>query len=137
MSEIEEFEEKVEVYTEAIKKICRGEEIDFAQFEAREEMEKKIKDMKKRDMEEKKKRAELQGIPGKGEKDNYDFFCKRCFLEFDAKKFEKNQNLCSQCRTSDRILTRDERKLEIDELVEKYKEEQRDHVTKKDRFVKW
>jgi hypothetical protein len=72
-----------------VAKVMEKERIIKERKEKEEAMKKFKEEQKKREEEE----LLRKGISGKGEKENYMKFCKKCFVEFQIEEIEK----CSHC----------------------------------------
>lgn len=114
--EIEDFLQKVEEVSNKINGLIKGtisiEELDKEEKKLR--LEKRIKEIKEEEKKEYEKKRFLMGIEGKGNEDNYLFFCSFCFILY-------NYDLTNCVRCNKKVISKEKRKKEINDKVQKYK----------------
>eukprot|EP00466_Bigelowiella_natans_P008426 jgi/Bigna1/84051/fgenesh1_pg.121_\ len=131
--DIEDFLEKATRVQDAVKKIASGEADKDLRTQKeiqnlKRELEIKEQEKKEKESAEYKEKIKRQGRPGKGQYDNYRFFCERCFLEFDC-VIDK----CSKCNGE--LITREERKATIASKVNVLRKEREHHKRAKARYL--
>lgn len=114
--EIEDFLQKVEEVSNKINGLIKGtisiEELDKEEKKLR--LEKRIKEIKEEEKKEYEKKRFFMGIEGKGNEDNYLFFCSFCFILY-------NYDLTNCVRCNKKVISKEKRKKEINDKVQKYK----------------
>ncbi|CRG99807.1 TPR domain containing protein [Plasmodium relictum] len=114
--EIDEFLERVDDVTTKVRNILDNK-ISIEEIEKEERklfLEKRAKEIKEEEKKEKEKRDFLLGKEGKGNENNYLYFCRFCFVEYSYDL--KN---CKRC--NELVITREQRKKELEEKVKIYK----------------
>ncbi|SOV75887.1 TPR domain containing protein [Plasmodium reichenowi] len=114
--EIEDFLLKVEEVSNKINRLIKGtisvEELEKEEKKLR--LEKRIKEIKEEEKKEYEKKRFLMGIEGKGNEENYLFFCSFCFILY-------NYDLTNCVRCNKKVISKEQRKKEINDKVQKYK----------------
>lgn len=129
---LEDFQERVNEVSAQVKKIASND------FDPKEADEKEIAMLKKQEYKERKKARDVQdhydkilrGREGKGEKDNYKYWCRKCNVEYTI----ESPN-CFHC--SQKNVTREERKVELDEKLVLYKNRKERRNERKYKWEMW
>ncbi|SBT79349.1 TPR domain containing protein [Plasmodium malariae] len=114
--ELDEFLTKVEDVTTKVRDLLDGK-ISVEDIEKEEKdilLKKRIKEIKREEEKEKEKRQFIMGREGKGNEDDYLFFCRYCFVEY-------NYHLTKCKRCNNVVVSKEERKKELNEKVRNYK----------------
>ncbi|SBS94931.1 TPR domain containing protein [Plasmodium malariae] len=114
--ELDEFLTKVEDVTTKVRNLLDGK-ISVEDIEKEEKdilLKKRIKEIKREEEKEKEKRQFIMGREGKGNEDDYLFFCRYCFVEY-------NYHLTNCKRCNNVVVSKEERKKELNEKVRNYK----------------
>jgi len=72
----------------------------------------------------------IRGTKGKGEKDNYKYWCRKCEVEYTCESPK-----CFHCGKA--TLTREERKKELEEMVDVYKKKKDKRNERKHKWEMW
>ncbi|SOV10855.1 TPR domain containing protein [Plasmodium sp. gorilla clade G2] len=114
--DIEDFLQRVEDVSNKINGLIKGtisvEELD--KEEKKLWLEKRIKEIKEEEKKEYEKKRFLMGIEGKGNEDNYLFFCSFCFVLY-------NYDLTNCVRCNKKVISKEQRKKDINDKLQKYK----------------
>ncbi|SOV10874.1 TPR domain containing protein [Plasmodium gaboni] len=114
--DIEDFLQRVEDVSNKINGLIKGtisvEEVD--KEEKKLWLEKRIKEIKEEEKKEYEKKRFLMGIEGKGNEDNYLFFCSFCFVLY-------NYDLTNCARCNKKVISKEQRKKDINDKIQKYK----------------
>ncbi|CRG95348.1 TPR Domain containing protein, putative [Plasmodium gallinaceum] len=116
--EIDEFLEKVDNVTTKVRNIL-NDKISIEELEKEEKklfLEKRVREIKEEEKKEKEKRDFIMGREGKGNENDYLYFCRFCFVEY-------NYHLKNCKRCNGVVITREQRKKELEEKVKIYKNE--------------
>jgi len=128
-SELEDWLERVNMVSKQVNDIVSGK-ADVEEIERQEKVlsAKKKYEIEKKKIEEKEKEESiLKGRSGKGHKENYKFFCGKCFIEYIDE--------CKVCRSCDQAtIPMEERRAELLKKAEQY---QKDKNKKKERLQQW
>eukprot|EP00472_Partenskyella_glossopodia_P011098 CAMPEP_0197515676 /NCGR_PEP_ID=MMETSP1318-20131121/732_1 /TAXON_ID=552666 /ORGANISM="Partenskyella glossopodia, Strain RCC365" /LENGTH=942 /DNA_ID=CAMNT_0043064107 /DNA_START=37 /DNA_END=2865 /DNA_ORIENTATION=- len=129
--EIEDFLEMADRVHDAVNKIASGE-ADQDQ-KTQKEIRQLTKDLSIKDEQTKRKQSEeyrlaelKKGRPGKGQFDNYEYFCPRCHWEYSVSVSEDE---CGKCAGS--LITKNERHHQIRIKVSELQEERKRHKNQK------
>ncbi|VWU52369.1 TPR domain containing protein [Hepatocystis sp. ex Piliocolobus tephrosceles] len=130
--DVEEFLSRVDSVTSKIKDILE-DKIKVSDLEKEEKkilLEKKIKEMKEKEKEEKKKKEFQIGKQGKGVSNDYLFFCRYCFVEYSYK-------ITNCVRCNNLVISKEERKKELQKKVEEYKKLKNERDMKKGLWIEY
>ena len=125
---------EVEETCKEINKLLHGNEKEVAEalekqkkLEEREKNKKILAEIKAREKYEQL----LNGVPGKGEGNNYFKFCPKCFYEYSIKELDD----CTHCH--EKLQTIEERHKYLKTKVEMYKEKQKKKKYRKMKYQNW
>ncbi|CEM30066.1 unnamed protein product [Vitrella brassicaformis CCMP3155] len=138
--DVDDFLERVEDITATITSLVEGkvkpEEVDddIAREERRQRAKLRAMEEAARAAREADEKRRLYGREGKGEGDKYQWFCKRCFVEYEEDSLDGHE----QCRRCGRqLMSRAARHAELHAKVEQLKEDKAQHLSRKDRWLRW
>lgn len=107
-AEVDDFLSKVSTVNQQVKDLLNGN-LTLEELEAMEGAEEKKERILKEMKAEEERRRLLQGAPGKGHRQGYKLFCKRCHLEFQTDEIKQ----CSRCQQGDQLMTYEVSRFEI------------------------
>lgn len=97
------------------------------EIEKKNDAKKKFEQQKKKLQEQEKQQKLNKGRPGKGEKDNYKWFCRKCLVEYEI-----DLDNCTRCGGD--LITHKDRYAELMDKVEDFKSKK---MRKQERKKKW
>merc|ERR1719253_2323383 len=133
-SDIDEWTENVDEVSQQIQDILNGTITDFDAFDKQQGLKQRSKEIKVEELRERKERAILYGMEGKGEGKRYMWWCRRCFVEYGV---ELEENKCTRCQQSDKMLTQEQRREELMGKLDVFKETKVKHQFRKDKWLRW
>lgn len=135
--DVDAFVDKVEACAGQVQDLLEGR-LSVEEFDKKEKRRELTKKAEKFSMEEKTRKKEEQirmGTFGKGEKDNYQFFCRYCFTEYGEEAHITEPLSCRRCGKG--LQTCEERREFLRRKVEDLKAEKLDRAKKRDLWKKW
>jgi len=132
--DINEWVENVDEVTAQIRGIIDGTITDFEAFDREVNLKERAKQIRDEEARAKRERIILYGFEGKGEGQNYKWWCKRCFVEYTV---DLPENSCTRCKKSDQMMTQAQRREELMGKLEVFKEEKAKHHFRKDKWLRW
>jgi len=131
---VDEWVENVDEVSQQIHDILNGTITDFDAFDRQLNLKQRSKEIKAEELEERKKRFFLDGQAGKGEGTRYKWWCKRCFVEY---RIDLDENQCTRCHQSDKMMTQPDRREELMGKLDTFKEAKVKHQFRKDKWLRW
>jgi len=132
--DVEEWADNVDEVSQQIKDILDGTITDFEEFDRKLNLKDRAKEIRVEEAKERRERFFLMGTEGKGEGTRYKWWCKRCFVEY---RIDLDENKCSRCKQSDKMMTQEQRREELLGKLDVFKEEKNKHQWRKDKWLRW
>eukprot|EP00441_Pelagodinium_beii_P047349 CAMPEP_0197621836 /NCGR_PEP_ID=MMETSP1338-20131121/2275_1 /TAXON_ID=43686 ORGANISM="Pelagodinium beii, Strain RCC1491" /NCGR_SAMPLE_ID=MMETSP1338 /ASSEMBLY_ACC=CAM_ASM_000754 /LENGTH=1093 /DNA_ID=CAMNT_0043191385 /DNA_START=80 /DNA_END=3361 /DNA_ORIENTATION=- len=133
-SQVEEWATEVDDVTAKINGIIDGSITDFDALDRQMDLKARTKQIREEEAKARKERFLLNGCEGKGEGERYKWWCKRCFVEYFI---DLPEHQCTRCKKSDQMMTQQERRAELMDKVEVFKEDKARHQWRKDKWSRW
>jgi tetratricopeptide (TPR) repeat protein len=124
--------ENVDDVTADIESIINGTVTDFEAFDQKMELKQRTKEIREEEKRSKMERYLLMGRDGKGEGQNYKWWCKKCFVEYGI---DLDDNKCSRCQGE--LMSQPDRRAELMGKVEVFREAKVKHQWRKDKWLRW
>lgn len=130
--EIDEFLDRVESVTAKVRGVLNGT-IDVKELEKEEQklkLEKRASEIRKEEQKEKERKQFEIGREGRGDEEECKFFCPFCLVlyEYELKK-------CKRCDRD--VITKEERKKQLEDKVKKYKEAKKNRDERRKLWNEW
>lgn len=129
---MEEWLEDVDDVTASIDSIINGTITDFDAFDRKMELKQRTKEIREEEKRSKMEQYMLMGRDGKGEGQNYRWWCKRCFVEYGI---DLEDNKCSRCQGD--LMSQPDRRAELLGKCEVFREAKVKHQWRKDKWLRW
>lgn len=132
--EVDDWANNVDEVSQQIRDILDGTITDFEKFDHDLQLKQRAKEIREEETKERRNRIILYGQEGKGEGKNYKWWCKRCFVEYHV---DLEENKCTRCKQSDKMMTQQQRRDELMGKLDDFKEVKVRHQFRKDKWLRW
>lgn len=129
---MEEWLGEVDDVTASIEGIINGTITDFDAFDEKMELKQRTKEIREEEKRAKMERYMLMGRDGKGEGQNYRWWCKNCFVEYGI---DLEDNKCSRCKGD--LMSQPDRRAELLAKCDVFREAKVKHQWRKDKWLRW